>query len=67
MRVEDVAHEVGFSDHNYFIKIFKKAKGHTPRAYREKEFTRVVDNREFYLQFTPEVTQETVQREEEEP
>ena len=59
MRVEDVAHEVGFSDHNYFIKAFKKAKGSSPRAYREKEFTRVVDNREFYLQVTPsEITQE---------
>ena len=53
MRVEDVAHEVGFPDHNYFIKAFKKVMGASPRAYREKEFSRVVDNQEIHLQIMP--------------
>lgn len=53
LRVEDVAHEVGFSDHNYFIRAFKKAMGSTPGAYREEEFSRVVDNQKLHLQVMP--------------
>lgn len=59
MRVEDVAHEVGFADHNYFIKAFKKVMGASPGAYREKEFSRVVDNQKINLQIMPaEILQE---------
>ncbi len=32
--VEQIAHEVGFSDTGYFIKLFKKHTGQTPKIYR---------------------------------
>ena len=34
--VSAVAEEVGFSDYNYFTKIFKSLTGLTPSAYRKK-------------------------------
>ena len=34
--ISAVAEEVGFSDYNYFTKIFKSATGLTPSAYRKK-------------------------------
>lgn len=53
MRVGDVAHEVGFADHNYFTKAFKKIMGVSPQAYREKEFARIVDNQVSRFQILP--------------
>lgn len=38
MKVRDVAQFVGYSDSNYFIKVFKKAVGFPPQEYREKRF-----------------------------
>ncbi|WZL80403.1 AraC family transcriptional regulator [Vallitaleaceae bacterium 9-2] len=32
--INDIAYEVGFEDANYFIRLFKKAFGMTPRQYR---------------------------------
>jgi len=32
--VEQIAHELGFSDTGYFIKLFKKHTGQTPKIYR---------------------------------
>ncbi len=32
--VNDIAYEVGFEDANYFIRVFKKSFGMTPRQYR---------------------------------
>ncbi len=32
--ISDVGYEVGFSDHSYFCKVFKKQMGVTPSAYR---------------------------------
>jgi two-component system response regulator YesN len=35
-RVSDVAGMVGYSDGNYFTKLFKKSLGMTPSEYRER-------------------------------
>lgn len=35
--VGDIGHEVGFSDHSYFNKVFKQQYGITPSEYREQE------------------------------
>lgn len=37
-RVKDVAQGVGFSDYNYFIKVFKKETGFTPMHFREFQY-----------------------------
>ena len=34
--VGDICHEVGFSDHSYFNKVFKQLRGTTPSKYREQ-------------------------------
>ena len=34
--VGDICHEVGFSDHSYFNKVFKQFYGTTPSKYRDK-------------------------------
>ena len=34
--VSEIATEVGYSDYNYFIKVFKKATGVTPLKYRKQ-------------------------------
>ena len=34
MSVTEVCFACGFNDLSYFIRIFKKIKGQTPRAYR---------------------------------
>lgn len=36
-KVREVAQLVGYSDSNYFIKVFKKAVGIPPQEYREKQ------------------------------
>ncbi len=36
LSITDIAYQCGFSDGAYFGKIFKKAQGITPRAYRRK-------------------------------
>ena len=33
--ISDVAEAVGYSDYNYFTKIFRAATGQTPSAYRK--------------------------------
>ncbi len=35
-RVKEIAQKVGFQDVNYFIKVFKKTVGVTPKEYRRK-------------------------------
>lgn len=35
-KVAEIAELVGFSDYNYFTKVFKKETGFTPRDYRKK-------------------------------
>ncbi|MBQ9666221.1 MAG: helix-turn-helix transcriptional regulator [Bacteroidaceae bacterium] len=35
MAVKEVAYTLGFSDHSYFIRLFKKVTGRTPMEYRE--------------------------------
>ncbi len=32
--VQDIAHRVGFEDHNYFSRLFKQRVGYTPTQYR---------------------------------
>ena len=53
-RIEDIAHEVGFSDANYFARVFKKAMGCTPREYRLQEVRRVVEDHTLQVQVSPE-------------
>ena len=36
MPVKEVAYEMGFSDHSYFIRMFKKQTDITPQEYRER-------------------------------
>ena len=33
--VKEVAYTLGFGDHSYFIRLFRKVTGKTPTAYRE--------------------------------
>lgn len=35
--VQEITEHVGFTDANYFSRIFKEATGETPRAYRQKK------------------------------
>lgn len=42
LKISDISEAIGFSDYNYFTKIFKKIKGKTPRDYRKE----VLANRE---------------------
>lgn len=53
MRIEDVAHDVGFFDVNYFCRVFKKMMGVTPKVYREQEISRIVEDQTIRLQVTP--------------
>ncbi len=34
-QVKNIAYELGFSDHSYFIRLFKKITGFTPQRYRD--------------------------------
>lgn len=34
-QVKNIAYELGFNDHSYFIRLFKKITGFTPQHYRE--------------------------------
>ena len=36
MTIKEVAYTLGFSDHNYFIRLFRKMIGTTPQEYRKK-------------------------------
>lgn len=36
MPVKEVAYELGFSDHSYFIRMFRKVTGITPQEYRRQ-------------------------------
>ena len=36
LSVSEIAADVGYSDYNYFIKVFKKATGVTPLKYRKQ-------------------------------
>lgn len=36
MPVKEVAYSLGFSDHSYFIRMFRKQTGSTPQEYRER-------------------------------
>ena len=36
MPVKEVAYSLGFSDHSYFIRMFRKQTGITPQEYRER-------------------------------
>lgn len=36
LSITEVAAKVGFSDSNYYSKLFKKYKGHSPRQYRKE-------------------------------
>ena len=36
MTVKEVAYTLGFSDHSYFIRMFRKTSGITPQDYRER-------------------------------
>ncbi len=35
MPIQDIGNHVGYSDNNYFVKVFKKQLGMTPSAYRK--------------------------------
>lgn len=36
MSIKEIGYEVGYSDPNYFSKVFKKYEGHTPTVYKFK-------------------------------
>lgn len=36
LSISEISNYVGYSDNNYFVKVFKKRYGMTPSAYREK-------------------------------
>ena len=38
--VSDIAAEIGFFDHSHFIRVFRKATGLTPLAYRRSRAAR---------------------------
>lgn len=52
-RIEEVAHEVGFSDSNYFSRVFKKVIGFSPREYRQQEVRRKVEDHTIQMQVSP--------------
>lgn len=58
LRVADVAHQVGFLDHNYFARVFKKITGLSPKEYRIKESMKSVENQKISLEITPSETME---------
>ena len=35
MSISEIAHSVGFSDYNYFSRVYKKNYGKSPRYYRQ--------------------------------
>jgi AraC-like DNA-binding protein len=37
--VKDIAYLLGFNDYSYFIRLFKKIVGITPKQYREQNLT----------------------------
>ena len=44
--IAEISAEVGYKDSNYFSKVFKKANGKTPQAYRGEASTpEVLDRR----------------------
>ena len=53
-RIEEVAREVGFSDANYFSRVFKKVIGFSPREYRQQEVRRKVEDHTIQMQISPE-------------
>jgi YesN/AraC family two-component response regulator len=36
IHVKEVAFSLGFDDHSYFIRLFKKSTGLTPNDYRQR-------------------------------
>lgn len=36
LSIPDIAHSVGFSDYNYFARVYKKTYGRSPKSYRRK-------------------------------
>jgi AraC-like DNA-binding protein len=36
MTIKEVAYTLGFSDQNYFIRMFRKMTGTTPQEYRKR-------------------------------
>ena len=36
MTVKEIAYSLGFNDHSYFIRFFKKVTGLTPNQYRDE-------------------------------
>lgn len=39
--IKEIATELGFEDHSYFSRFFKKMTGHTPEAYQKKAQARI--------------------------
>lgn len=58
LRAEDVAHQVGFYDYNYFSRVFKRVTGLSPKEYRKKEFSNIVENQRISLEITPQENEE---------
>ena len=38
LSISDIAMYIGYSDNNYFVKVFKKRYGMTPSAYRSLKY-----------------------------
>ena len=36
MSVSDIGHSVGYSESNYFLRVFKRVTGMTPSTYRNQ-------------------------------
>lgn len=53
-RIEEIAREVGFTDANYFARVFKKINGCSPRDFRQQEVLRKIEDHTLQLQISPE-------------
>ncbi|MDN6850126.1 MAG: helix-turn-helix transcriptional regulator, partial [Staphylococcus equorum] len=38
LSISEIAHQLSFSDQSYFIKVFKRSIGLTPKQYRSKNY-----------------------------